>query len=217
MVRYQGHYHAVTGWLKATPDTDAAGGIASRRLLFATRVGATHVCIRNPETGPTVARLADIEPTGERALFAPNTIRAAHRMAAVLDGQPTDHYDPEPAEEDAVTETIDALRIVPDIGDTFQRPGFAGVFAVVGWLKGVPLEGPPSELAGLFADQPPSEPLLMFCVREDAEFVVGHGVCGVIAPVGEVEVTGRCGWPETHVEHARARAVSLVGEFAWTC
>ena len=103
LVRHHGNYYTVTGWLRhptppASDDNDTTDAPDEPRpLLFATRENATHVRVRGDTgSGTAVARIADIEPTGQRALFSPNTIRAAHRIAAELDGQPTDQYDSQP-------------------------------------------------------------------------------------------------------------------------
>lgn len=198
IVRHDGVHHTVTGWLKAAPHADTNG---SRPLLFATRATATHIRLRDDQSATTVGRLADIEPTGERALFAPNTIRAAHALAEQLDGQPTGYNDqPKPVS-------------APDIGDTWNRPGDGERFVVIGWLKGVPLEPPPPEVAALFSDETPTTSLMVFCSRDEAEFVAGHGSCGVIVPLADVTVTGQAPWPQAHLDHARVRATSLIGEY----
>lgn len=99
LVRHQGNYYTVTGWLRHSTPPDSNNSDGPRPLLFATRENATHVRIRgHAKPGYTAARISAIETTGQRELFAAATIRVAHFLAAELDGQPTEHHDPEPEE-----------------------------------------------------------------------------------------------------------------------
>lgn len=53
---------------------------------------------------------------------------------------------------------------------------------------------------------------LVFCSREEAEYVTGTGVCGVIVRVREVRVTGRVSWSEETLQSERDTARMLEGE-----
>lgn len=99
----------------------------------------------------------------------------------------------------------------PDIGDTFTRDG--STYAVIGWLRRVKFEPLPAELADLFGELPAREPLLAFCPREQAEFVAGRGVCGLVVPVDEVAVTGTASWSDEVREQIRRTAQMLVGSY----
>ncbi|MEU4576081.1 hypothetical protein [Nonomuraea sp. NPDC023979] len=94
--------------------------------------------------------------------------------------------------------------LTPDIGDTFTRDGRS--YRVTGWLKR-------SERTGALARRlgPDSCPL-QFCARDEAQYVSGYGICGVIVRVGDVVVTGRVPWTEDALASDRALAARLAGQ-----
>jgi hypothetical protein len=51
-----------------------------------------------------------------------------------------------------------------------------------------------------------------FCHREEAEYVSGYGVGGVIARLGEITLTGRVTWDEETIQEHRDLANQLAGE-----
>lgn len=53
---------------------------------------------------------------------------------------------------------------------------------------------------------------LEWCHREDAEYVEGAGVGGIIQRVADVTVTGRVSWDEKTIQEYRDLANSLAGE-----
>jgi hypothetical protein len=77
----------------------------------------------------------------------------------------------------------------------------------------VPLEPLPDDLAELFAEVPAATPPMVFCLREEAEYVAASAGHGALVPVAEVTVTGRAGWPDVHCDYARRRAALAVGRF----
>lgn len=93
-----------------------------------------------------------------------------------------------------------ATPTVPDIGDTFDRDGRRQV--VTAWYKRNPAPLPTSRPAG--PDQCP----LVFCAREEAEYV---GTGGPIVRVADVRVTGRVGWSDDMLTRHRATIATLVG------
>lgn len=111
--------------------------------------------------------------------------------------------------------------IVPDIGDTFTYEGES--FRVSGWLKRMARPEPPAWDRSPFKDVlddllyesqqrvGPDRERLMFCAREEAEYVSGTGIAGRIVRVSDVKVTGRVDWPEELFEHARHEANCLIG------
>lgn len=102
---------------------------------------------------------------------------------------------------------------VPDVGETFTRDELACV--VTAWLKRVPTEPLPEDLRALFPDPPSRPPLLVFCVRDEAEYVSAYCGHGLVVPVAEAVVTGRASWKEVHFRHARQRAAQLIGSYAY--
>lgn len=111
--------------------------------------------------------------------------------------------------------------IVPDIGDLFTYDGRG--YRVTGWLKRMARPEPPAWDRSPHKDRlddilyesqqrlGPDRERLMFCVREEAEYVGGAGVAGCIARVADVVVTGRVDWSEKELDHVRHEAACLVG------
>lgn len=95
------------------------------------------------------------------------------------------------------------LPTVPDIGDRFERDGDS--YVVTGWLRRNPDPGPGTRCLG------PDRCPLLFCGREDAEYVHARGVAGIIARVAEARVTGRADWHESLYAHERRTAEILDG------
>lgn len=101
----------------------------------------------------------------------------------------------------------------PDVGDTFARDTLPPC-VVTAWLKRVPTQPLPTDLAVLFPEPPAHPPLLVFCGREDAEYVSAYCGHGMVVPIEEVVVDGRASWSAEHLAHARRRANALVGSYA---
>jgi hypothetical protein len=94
---------------------------------------------------------------------------------------------------------------VPDIGDTFTEidegwPIPRG-YRVEGWLKRTER----GRKVG------PDNCPLVFCSREEAEYVSGYGICGVIRRVADVVIDGRVSWSEEHLKGHRRRFALLIG------
>jgi hypothetical protein len=53
---------------------------------------------------------------------------------------------------------------------------------------------------------------LEWCRREEAEYVSGVGVAGIIVRVADVEVTGQVPWDKGLIQYARISANRLAGE-----
>jgi hypothetical protein len=94
---------------------------------------------------------------------------------------------------------------VPDIGDTFTEVEegwpYPRSYRVDGWLKRAdrgPTFGP---------DNCP----LMFCTQDEAEYVTGYGVGGVIRRVTDVTIDGRVDWSEEHIAEHRRSFERLIG------
>jgi hypothetical protein len=98
--------------------------------------------------------------------------------------------------------------MAPDVGDLFEHDGQR--FRVTSWLKALPecadLRESTQQRCG------PDNKRLVWCTREDAEYVAGYGVCGIIVRVADVIVTGRVGWPEEVIDRERDQALMLVGK-----
>jgi hypothetical protein len=91
---------------------------------------------------------------------------------------------------------------VPDIGDLFEYDGHT--FRVSGWLK-------PAARRLASRDVGPDRCPLVFCARDEAVYLSGSGVCGVIVRVTDVEVTGRVDWSEESFARAHKSAELLIG------
>lgn len=92
---------------------------------------------------------------------------------------------------------------VPDIGDRFVHDGHG--YRVTAWLKATEARTS-STLAG------PDRCAMEFCTREEAEYVGGYGVAGVLLRVADVRVSGRMPWSEEALNAARVNALALVGQ-----
>jgi hypothetical protein len=114
------------------------------------------------------------------------------------------------------------MTMAPDIGDLFELPGdLPGspprAYRVDCWLKKAP---PPAPVPAWLADvvdtasgmHGPDKCRLMFCTREEAEYVSGSGICGTIQRVSDITVTGRVRWSEESIEDQRSFANTLAGE-----
>jgi hypothetical protein len=114
---------------------------------------------------------------------------------------------------------------IPDVGDTFTREGRQGAehYRVTGWLRRRSPRNPDPDpqveelMASLSEKFPrrgagPDNVPLEFCLREQAEYVCGAGVCGVIMRVCDVRVDGRVPWPRDLLDGARRHAEVLAGE-----
>jgi hypothetical protein len=99
-------------------------------------------------------------------------------------------------------ETVAAT--VPDIGDTIAHHGHG--YNVKGWMRRAP-EGSGGRPTG------PDRVPLVFCLREDAEYVHAQGHTGeTIARVADVRVIGRALWIQSTFAAARRLAADLAGQ-----
>lgn len=121
------------------------------------------------------------------------------------------HANPDRSIPDHVIPSAPAT--VPDVGETFTRDEQQCV--VTAWLKRVPTQPLPDELAALFPNAPAHPPLLVFCVRTEAEFVSAYCGHGLVVPVDQAVITGRARWVDVHFDHARRRAQQLIGSYAY--
>ena len=114
---------------------------------------------------------------------------------------------------------------VPEIGDLVDHgldsSGQApGKFRVTGWLcKAEPVasgdalvdevlaEVLAEEAAERAAAGKPERVQLRWCLPEEATHVSLAGVCGAVAPISEVTVTGLVNWPEAHIASGRESAL----------
>lgn len=133
-------------------------------------------------------------------------------------------------------EAEEVLRVlagyIPDVGDTFTHtvtfrnaPGYSETnhYRVDGWLRRRPARQPnpdprveemlqrlsekfPRRTAG------PDDVPLEFCRRDQAEYVCGAGIAGVIVRVRDVVVDGHVDFPGESREDARRHAEVLAGE-----
>lgn len=53
------------------------------------------------------------------------------------------------------------------------------------------------------------KPWLVHCVREVATHVSGSGICGCIAPIDKIKVTGMVNWPKEQLDQVREQAIRL--------
>jgi hypothetical protein len=56
---------------------------------------------------------------------------------------------------------------------------------------------------------------LVFCTREDAEFVEVVGACGLMFAIHEIEVVGKVSWSEDQIDQHRRQALMFVGEVVY--
>lgn len=93
--------------------------------------------------------------------------------------------------------------MTPDIGDRFTYKGEG--YMVQGYLKDAPSpESLPMDHEMTFGDVLDallyeSSQQKVFCGREDADYVIGRGVAGCLAPVDEIVVTGRVSFDVSHL------------------
>jgi hypothetical protein len=100
--------------------------------------------------------------------------------------------------------TTAIVRRVPAIGETFAYD--EGRYRVTAWLCR-------ASRAPIWArDLGPDRCKLRFCLREEAEYVSGAGVCGVVCRVSDVKVDGMVPWPADLLFDATQHAVWLAGQ-----
>lgn len=126
---------------------------------------------------------------------------------------------------------ITALRGIPQIGDTFlwsftYRNGYRekpSRWRVDAYLKRYTPPPLAPEVAEFFESigmgfEPtarrvgPDNVPLVFCRREEAEYVSAAATCGIIVRVSDVHVIGRVNWPDDLMDDARRHAEVLIGE-----
>jgi hypothetical protein len=95
-------------------------------------------------------------------------------------------------------------RSVPDIGDLFADDG--RTYRVTGWLRRTSPVRPGS--VSFMPDMVP----MTFCTREQAEYVCGSGVGGVIRRLDDVTVIGRVNWSEEVLAQERCSFAVLLGK-----
>lgn len=95
---------------------------------------------------------------------------------------------------------------VPDIGEVFEDGGHR--FRVTGWLKRNARNSFWAQEIG------PDRCKLIFCSRDDAEYISGYGVSGIIRRIGDVEIFDRINWPEAWIAELRQAQALLVGRSA---
>jgi hypothetical protein len=120
----------------------------------------------------------------------------------------------------------------PDVGTLFDYNG--GSYRVTSWLKAMPNQSDitmdqimaqaikddqalsPAVIDLILASAQqrvgPRREKLIGCTRDDAEYVSGYGVCGCIAPIEDIRITGRVNWPTHVIDEYRQQALRLVGE-----
>lgn len=137
------------------------------------------------------------------------------------------------------TEPIKIFQIVPDVGtiievdDPYQfrddskyngPPKGKRHYRVNSWLKAAP--EPKSTNSNSLSDTINSildqghrrfndNKRLMWCSREEAEYLSCSGVSGAIIPVRDAKVIGRVNWSEDQIESHRNQANQLIGKMVF--
>ena len=109
--------------------------------------------------------------------------------------------------------------IVNEVSDNHTAVSYSGErakYRVSGWLKRYVRPAPVTEedkfldqlMSDIFArhadqDKATNQISVIRCTREEAEFVTGSGVCGVIWPVRNATVVGKVSWDEAKIDQAR--------------
>jgi hypothetical protein len=105
------------------------------------------------------------------------------------------------------------IRRVPDIGEVFevQDPWWPWPhrYRVTSWMKRAKRQ------QGVAQDVGPDNCKLVFCLREQAEYVSGSGVAGIIRRVEDVVIIGRVSWSEATIDEERRHAIRLAGQPIW--
>lgn len=115
------------------------------------------------------------------------------------------------------------LRGIPDIGDTFTVAGIMAPehYVVTSYFKRWVRPPVAEHLRDLVeemdrkyppAGHGPDNVPLVFCRREEAEYVGGRGVAGRIMRIEDVHVDGRVGWSEEHLAEERQMVELAAGE-----
>lgn len=101
------------------------------------------------------------------------------------------------------------MRRVPAIGETFAYgSGISGPhrYRVSSWLCR-------AARAPIWAsDHGPDRCKLRFCLRDEAEYVGGSGICGIICRVADVTIDGAVSWPPHILFEETQHAVWLAGQ-----
>ena len=135
------------------------------------------------------------------------------------------------AYDDEAEAILAALAGIPQIGDTFSRAfTYRGGYQekpqrwrVTGYLKRYTPPPLDPEVAEFFEGigmgfEPTARPAgpdnvpLVFCRRDEAEYVSATATCGIIVRVSDIHVDGHVGWPDNLMAFARREAERLVGE-----
>lgn len=116
-------------------------------------------------------------------------------------------------------ENVVSFNKAPDVGTIVMYKGQR--YRVDGWLCEMPPPDPRHHddfsniLSDILyqsqADHGPAKKKLMFCSRQKAEYLNGHGTAGAIIPLGEFEIVGRVNWSDDMIDQLRKDAYSLVG------
>jgi hypothetical protein len=117
---------------------------------------------------------------------------------------------------------------VPDVGtiveyglDSFGKK--PATYRVDSWLKEAPVPPPSDEFSSMMSHilyssaqkHGADQKRLMWCTREEAEYLSLSGIAGAIARVDAVKVIGRVSWSEEMIDEQRRQALAFVGEIAY--
>lgn len=125
---------------------------------------------------------------------------------------------------------------VPDVGtiiqidDPHQWSDMGGnvkgkrSYRVNSWLKEAPPPAPvdDDDISGFLGHVlyssgqkiGPDKKRLMWCARNEAEYLSCSGVSGAIVRVTDAEVIGRVSWPEDQINELRSSAIRKIGQLA---
>lgn len=117
-----------------------------------------------------------------------------------------------PTDETPCT-ALDPQYIAPSVGAIFEYRG--STYRCNAWLRAA---APPPAAKGwsevidalLFEAAFERDGVrFRYCLREEATHVAGSGVCGCLADISSIRVTGRVDWPDAALKEAEATAIRL--------
>lgn len=119
---------------------------------------------------------------------------------------------------------IPASTIAPAFGAVFEINERQGTpqnhrWRVAGYLKAAPPRPPATDALGnlleeVLAESPAGKRdgiRLMWCAREEAEFVAGSGICGCVKRLDQVTVVGMVNWTPEAIAEAEERSRRHIG------
>ncbi len=107
-------------------------------------------------------------------------------------------------------------QIAPAVGTKFNYNG--GSYRVKSWLKEIEVPRSDDWIDDLLYEvnhKNKNGKNWQWCSKKEATHVSGYGVAGCIAPISEIEITGRVDWPEDILKEQEDHAIRQIGRILY--